>query len=160
MKSDWLPSLWREREGDPFQALRKQMDDLFNDWSSGLPGWGRKNGNLALRVDVSETPTEITVTADLPGVDQKDIDVTAAGNQLTIKAEKKSEAEDKKEDKGRTFHTVERSYGLFQRTMSLPFEIDSSKVSASFQNGVLTLTLPKPVEMQKQTKKIEVKGTA
>lgn len=152
----WLPSLWSDRKGDvdPFRALRTQMDDLLSDWGGGLE---RMSGMLALRVDVSETPQELTVKADLPGVDQKDIDITVSGDQLTIKAEKKSEAKEKKDEKGRIYHRVERSYGSFQRTMTLPFDIDPAKVAASFKDGVLTLSLPKPPEVQKQTKKIEIK---
>ena len=80
-----------------------------------------------------------------------------SGDQLTIKAEKKSEAEEKKDEKGRIYHRVERSYGSFLRTMTLPFDADPAKVSAKFKDGVLTLTLPKPPEVQKQTKKIEIK---
>lgn len=158
----WLPTLWGERKGDvdPFRALRTQMDELFNDWSGSVERLAGASGLMALRVDVSETPTELTVKADLPGVEQKDIDVTISGDQLTIKAEKKSEAEEKKDEKGRIFHRVERSYGSFQRTMSLPFNVDPGKVSANFKDGVLTLSLPKPPEVQKQAKKIEIKPAA
>jgi HSP20 family protein len=163
MKStSWLPALWSERKGemDPFQALRKQMDELFNDWTSSFEPFAGNRGLLSLRVDVSETPTEVTVKADLPGVEQKDIDITATGDQLSIKAEKKSEAEEKKDEKGRIYHRIERSFGSFQRTMTLPFQVDTSKVTASFKDGVLTVTVPKPPEVQKQTKKIEVKSAS
>lgn len=158
----WLPALWREGKGDadPFRALRSQMDELFSDFSSSFDRMRLPGGMLSLRVDVSETPAELTVKADLPGVEQKDIDITVIGDQLTIKAEKKSEAEDKKDEKGRVYHRVERSYGMFQRTMTLPFDIDPGKVSASFKDGVLTLTVPKPPEVQKQTRKIEVQKPA
>lgn len=158
----WLPALWGERKGDvdPFRALKTQMDELFNDWTGSVERLAGANGLTALRVDVSETPAELTVKADLPGVEQKDIDVTVSGDQLTIKAEKKSEAEEKKDEKGRIFHRVERSYGSFLRSMSLPFSVDTAKVSANFKDGVLTLTLPKPPEVQKQTKKIEIKQAA
>ena len=159
--TSWLPALWSERKGDadPFQALKTQMDELFNDWTSNFDAIGGNRGLLSLRVDVSETPAEVTVKADLPGVDQKDIDITASGDQLTIKAEKKSEAEEKKDEKGRVYHRVERTYGAFQRTMTLPFEVDTSKVAAGFKDGVLTVTVPKPPEVQKQVKRIEVKSS-
>jgi HSP20 family protein len=163
MKSEsWLPALWGESKADvdPFRLLRTQMDELFNDFSSSLDRIRTPSGMLSLRVDVSETDADVTVKADLPGVEQKDIDVTAIGNQLTIKAEKKSEAEDKKDEKGRVYHRAERTYGLFQRTMTLPFEIDPAKVSASFTDGVLTLNVPKPPDVQKQTRKIEVRKPA
>lgn len=155
----WLPSLWGERKGDldPFRAFRTQMDELFNDWGAGFERLAGPGSLLSLRVDVSETPTEVTIKADLPGVDQKDIDVTVSGNQLTIKAEKKSEAEEKKDEKGRIYHRVERSYGRFQRSMSLPFDVEPAKVAASFKDGVLSLTLPKPAEVQKSSKKIDIK---
>ena len=163
MKNEsWLPTLWGERKGDidPFRALKTQMDELFNDWTGNIERLGSANSLISLRVDVSETPSELSIKADLPGVEHKDIDVTVAGNQLTIKAEKKSEAEEKKDEKGRIYHRVERSYGSFLRTMSLPFSVDPAKVSANFKDGVLTLTLPKPPEVQKQTKKIEIKHAA
>ncbi len=86
--------------------------------------------------------------------------MTISGDTLTIKAEKKSEAEEKKDEKGRVFHRVERTYGSFMRSMSLPFNADPAKVAANFKDGVLTLTLPKPPEIQRQTKKIEIKQTA
>ena len=98
------------------------------------------------------------ITAELPGVDQKDIDITVSGDQLLIKGEKKSEVEEKKDEKGRAFHRVERSFGSFQRLMSLPYEFDPDKVQAFFKDGVLTLTVPKPTEAQKKTKKIEIKA--
>ena len=159
--TSWLPALWSERKGDadPFQALKTQMDELFNDWTSNFDAIGGNRGLLSLRVDISETPAEVTVKADLPGVDQKDIDITATGDQLTIKAEKKSEAEEKKDEKGRVYHRVERTYGAFQRTMTLPFQVDTSKVAAGFKDGVLTVTVPKPPEVQKQVKRIEVKSS-
>ncbi len=163
MKSQsWLPALWGERalEADPFRSLRKEMDQLFSDWTGGLERAGLPAGILSPRIDVSETPAAFTVKADLPGVEEKDIDVTVAKEQLTIKAEKKSEAEEKKDDKDRVFHRVERSYGSMQRTMSLPFDIDPSKVEASFKDGVLTLVLPKPTEVQNQAKKIEIRRPA
>jgi HSP20 family protein len=160
MRDTWLPALWGERKGeiDPFRALRSQMDELFSDFAGGFPRLtGGGDGLLALRVDVSETPAELTVKADLPGVQEKNIDITVSGDQLTIKAEKKSEADEKKDEKGRIYHRTERSYGFFQRTMTLPFDIDPQKVGATFKDGVLTVSLPKPAEVQKQTKKIEVK---
>lgn len=150
---------------------------------------GGPEGMLSLRVDVCETPDELTVKADLPGVDQKDIDINVNGDQLTIKAEKRFEleegngeekAEAKRESKdekkgeskgerkgeqrgegresGRIWHRTERAYGMFQRTMSLPFNIDPDSVSAAFKDGVLTVKIPKPPEVQKQRKRIEVKA--
>jgi HSP20 family protein len=112
---------------------------------------------------VSETAKDLTLKVELPGVEEKDIDVSLSGNQLTIKGEKKSEHEEKKEgDNGeRVFHRVERSFGAFQRTMTVPFDVEPDKVSADFRDGVLTVTLPKPegASQQPQTRRIEVKRT-
>jgi HSP20 family protein len=145
------------RELDPFRGFRTQIDSLFEDW------FGRNmGGTLAPRINVSETGKEMTVTVELPGVEEKDIEVSMSGNQLTVKGEKRSEEEDKKDENGRVFHRVERSYGAFQRTMTVPFDVEPDKVSASFKDGVVTITLPKPesVTQQPQTRRIEVKRTA
>jgi HSP20 family protein len=122
---DWLPSIWgeqKEGEENPFIDLRKRIDSLFDDFDRGLPAMP---GSFAVRSNVSETDKEICVTAEIPGVEQKDIDVSVSGSRITMKGEKKSEKEEKKEDEGRQFHRVERSSGSFMRTMTLPFEIDA-----------------------------------
>ena len=95
------------------------------------------------------------VTAELPGVDEKDVEVTLTDDLLTIKGEKKREQEKKEE----AYHAVERSYGSFARSLRLPFAVDQSKVDAKFKKGVLTITMPKPPEAQKSAKKIEIKAT-
>ena len=160
----WLPALSdkQSRDPDPFRALRTQMDQLFESFMGGFERPGLPAGITSPRIDVSETATELTVKADLPGVEEKDIEVTVAGDQLTIKAERKSEAEEKSDEKEkeRVFHRVERSYGSMQRTMTAPFAIDPETVTASFKDGVLTLTVPKPADVQKQAKKIEIKRPA
>lgn len=161
---NWLPTLWNDKggRGDPLHVLRKQMDDVFADWASAWPRTGLASATTAFEpsIDVSETDKAIIVKADLPGVEQKDLDVALSGNRLTIKGEKKSEVEEKKDEKGCTYHRIERSYGAFQRAMTLPFDIDPSKVDAAFKDGVLTVTLPKPPEVQKQAKRIEIKKAA
>jgi HSP20 family protein len=142
------------RELDPFRGFRTQLDSLFEDW------FGRNiGGTLAPRINVSETAKDMTVTIELPGVEEKDVEVTLSGNQLTVKGEKKSEQEEKKDDQGRVFHRVERSYGAFQRTMTVPFEAAPDKVSAGFKDGVLTVSLPKPetATVEPKTSRIEVK---
>jgi len=159
----WLPSLFGDRrnELDPFRSLRKEMDALFNDWAGGLKSTGTSSAaNFTPSLDISETDGEIRIVAELPGVDQKDVEVTLAGDVLTIKGEKRSEKDETKEEKGRTWHRTERSFGSFQRSMRLPRDIDPSKVNADFKDGVLTVTLPKPQELQQQTKKIEIKPRA
>jgi len=157
----WMPAGWGGREIDPFRGFRNQLDSLFEDWFGRSMG-----GTLAPRLDVSETPREVTLKVELPGVAEKDIDVALSGNQLTIKGEKKAEAEETKPaegqesgGQGRVFHRVERSFGAFQRTMTVPFDVEPDKVSAEFKDGVLTITLPKPegTKTEPQTRHIEVK---
>jgi len=93
----------------------------------------------------------------LPGVDEKDVDVTLADDVLTIRGEKKSEREE--QDKDRNWHVVERSYGSFSRAIPLPFEPDAAKVEAKFDKGVLRIRLPKSEEVTKKEQKIEIKKT-
>lgn len=155
-----LPTLWGESVAErmPFRALQQEVDRLFNDFTSDLPVIGRWNGNanLAVKVDVAETEKTLEVIAELPGVNEKDIDVSLAGDILTIKAEKKSDKEEKTKD----YHLVERSYGTFQRSMQLPFKADPAKIEAKFDKGVLKLVVQKPVEAQTKAQKIEVKAAA
>ncbi len=153
-----LPSIFTgASERDPFRALQRQIDQVFSDFSRDVPslGWPR-NGSLGLAVDVAETDKTMEITADLPGVDEKDISVTLAGDVLTIKAEKKTE----KEEKGKDYRLSERSYGMFERSMELPFKLESSKVDAKFDKGVLKVTLNKPADVQTLTQKIPVKAAA
>lgn len=155
-----LPTLWGESASErmPFRALQQEVDKLFNDFTSDLPAIGRWNGNgsLAVKVDVAETEKTLEVTAELPGVNEKEIDVSLAGDILTIKAEKKSDKEEKTKD----YHLVERSYGTFERSMRLPFKADPAKIDAKFDKGVLKLVIQKPAEAQTKTQKIEVKPAA
>jgi HSP20 family protein len=107
---------------------------------------------MAPRLDVSETETEVRVEAELPGVDEKDIEVTLSNGRLLITGEKKQEKEEKKKD----YHLVERSYGSFARSIGLPFAADPEQVKASFAKGVLTVTVPKPAEVKAKEKKIAI----
>lgn len=152
----WMPAAWGGRDVDPFRGFRNQLDTLFEDWFGRSMG-----GTLAPRVDVSETANEVTLQVELPGVAESDVDVALSGNEITIKGEKKSEVQegDGKDQQGRVFHRVERSFGAFQRTMTVPFDVEPDKVSAVFKDGVLTITLPKPEGAPEppQTRRIEVK---
>ena len=153
---DWLPASWgkhKSQDKGPFVALRKQVDDLFDDFGNGFFA-GRDA--LTVRSNISETDNEICITAELPGLTDKDVDVSVAGNQITIKGQKKSEVDEKGEEDGREFHRIERTSGAFRRMMTLPFEIDPDAVTADVKDGVLTVTIPKPPEVVEQTKKIKV----
>ena len=104
-------------------------------------------------VDVVEKEREYQVSAELPGLEEKDVEVSVADDMLTIKGEKKEE----KEEKAKNYYLSERRYGAFQRSFRLPPGVDSAKIEANFQKGVLTVTLPKTPEAQKKEKKIEIK---
>jgi HSP20 family protein len=102
---------------------------------------------------VKENDKNYQVTAELPGMDENDIEVTLDNNALTISGEKKQETE----DKGQNYYRMERSYGSFQRSISLPPGIESDNIDANFNKGILTITLPKTTEAQQHTKRIPVK---
>jgi HSP20 family protein len=157
--SNLLPQLWRD-ERHPLSSLRKEMDELFESWTKdfGFPQVARPGTGLWPRMNVCETDKEMQITAELPGVDQKDIDITLINGDLVIKGEKKAEFDEKKDERGRSYHRIERSFGSFQRRLTLPYNVDADKVQATFSDGVLTLTVPKPPEVQKAAKKIEIKG--
>jgi len=130
---------------DPFAVLRREIDGLFDGFLSGFSAPARG-------LDVAENDKEIRITAELPGVEEKDVEVSLSGNGITIRGEKRAE----KEEKGEERYRLERSYGAFRRSFSLPCEVDAGKAAASFKKGVLTVTLPKSAEAAK-TKKIAVK---
>jgi HSP20 family protein len=148
-------SLEREDDWFPLTSFRREMDKLFDDFFTGFPrtGWMTvAEDRLSPNIDVTETDREVTVTAELPGLEEKDIEVSISDNTLTLKGEKKSE----KEEKGKSFHRSERSYGAFQRVIPLPVEVQEDKVEADFSKGVLTIRLPKSPAAQKKVKKIEI----
>ena len=111
-----------------------------------------KEMTFAPALDVSETENALIVKAEVPGMDQKDIDINLSDGLLTITGEKKHE----KEDKDENYHCVERHYGKFSRTMRVPFEVEADKVDATYKDGVLKVTLPKAERAK--PKKIEIKS--
>lgn len=149
-------SLPEKREGyHPFSLLRQEMNTLFDNFFRGFeiePFRGRF-GAFSPNIDVKESDKDISVTAELPGMDDKDIDVSLSRDSLTIKGQKKEE----KEDKGKDYYRMERSFGSFSRTIPLPSEIDMAKVKAEFKKGLLTVTLPRTEKAIRETKKITVK---
>jgi HSP20 family protein len=147
-----LPRLWNSsQEFDPFRAMRREMENVFRafDQNSSSPDIGAG----APAISVAETNDAFEVTAELPGVDEKDIKVSLDDNQLVISGEKK--AESTKEEK--EWHVEERSYGSFYRSMSLPFEPEDGAVEAHFDKGVLHLTIKKPAKAVKAAKTIDIK---
>lgn len=146
------------RYSDPFSAMRSEMDRVFDSFLGrgfgALPAMlrGSDNGAVMPSIDVRETPTEFVVEAELPGMDEKDVSVTLSDGVLSLKGEKKSEREEKKDD----YHLTERSYGSFQRSFRVDDAVDPDKVKAAFEKGVLTVTLPKRPEAAKTEKRIPI----
>jgi HSP20 family protein len=146
----------RGEEFNPFLTLHREMNRVFDDVFRGFDlapfGADRLPGGMGWpKIEVSETDKEVKVAADLPGLEQKDVEVELANGVLSIRGEKKTETE----DKGRLFS--ERYYGRFERRIPVD-DIEEDKVSASFQNGVLTVTLPKSAKAQQNVKRIPVDG--
>jgi HSP20 family protein len=151
----------------PFESLRREIDRLFDDFELG--SWrlpfrralfdvepllrGEVKWDKVPAVDVADTATNYEITAELPGLDEKNIEVKFSDGTLTIRGEKKDEKEEKKKD----YYLSERHYGSFQRSFTVPDWVDPEKIEAAFKDGVLTVTLPKTAEAQKSVKKIEVK---
>ena len=139
----------------PFMSLQREIDRLFEDFSRGFPTIAG-NGATALMpsIDVTETDKEIEITAELPGLEEKDVQINVADNILTIRGEKKAE----KEQKDKNYRLVERSYGSFERTLELPEGVNADAIKANISKGLLKVTVPKPAPTQ--AKKIEVKSAA
>lgn len=148
-----LPALW-SNNADPFRSMRREMDDFFSNFGRRLPS--ADVGAELPAVNIAETKDTVEITAELPGLDEKDIKVDLDGNRLVISGEKKRESE----QKDKNWHVVERSYGSFHRGILLPFEPSDNAVDAAYDKGVLRLTVKKPSEMLKSTKKIEIKTPA
>lgn len=147
-----------QKPADPFGAMRAEMDRVFDSFlgrrSGGFPAlFGESDTAMVMpKVDVRENGDAITVEAELPGMEEKDVDVTLRDGILTIKGEKKSERTTKEDD----YHMSERSYGSFQRSFRVPDSVDNENISAKLEKGVLHITLPKRPEAVKAEKKIPI----
>ena len=136
------------------RGMQEQMNRLLNiSWNHDLAGEDIKEGLWQPSVDIYETEDAIVIKAELPDVDQKDIEVRIEDNTLLLKGERKHEGEVKKEN----YHRIERYFGSFQRSFSLPTNIQQDNVSASCDKGVLTITLPKKEDNKPKQIKVEVK---
>jgi HSP20 family protein len=161
--SGGVPQTWR-----PFDSLRREVNRLFDDFDGGfwrapfasslfdIAPFRRPNATFvaAPAVDVAETDKTFEITAELPGLDEKNVEVKVANGVLTIKGEKEDEKEEKKKD----YYMRERSFGSFQRSFEVPEGVDSDKIEANFKKGVLSVTLPKSADAQKAEKKIAGKA--
>lgn len=159
MARNLMSPLRFDRGFDPFFATQRVMNRLFDEIVRGsdVPlttdqGNGGAATLLAPRMDVTETNGELRITAEMPGVAANDVEVRLDDDTLTIRGEKRFEARAERENA----HFTERMYGIFQRSLRLPFIFKPEQVKASFENGVLTVTLPKPTEQQKQSQLISV----
>lgn len=139
---------------DPFAAMQREINRMFGEFGRNLPAQFADR-DVSPRIDVAETDSAVEVTAELPGIDEKDVEVVLRDDLLTIKGEKKSEREEKKKD----YHLVERSFGSFSRTIQLPFDADSETVKANFAKGVLRVSIAKPAQVKEKTVKIPVRST-
>jgi len=152
----------------PLSALRddidRAFDRMFKDWprfgalaAPDFFGGGEflgKSTALAPRVDVAEDDSAYEIKAEMPGVEENDIEVTVRDNRLTLRGEKKTEKEEKKKD----YHMTERSFGSFERSFRLPPDVTADKIKAEFEKGVLTVTLPKSAEAKSKERKVSIKA--
>ena len=153
----------------PIMALRHEIDHLFDDFLTGFRRFpfgrrasevepfrpfGTKFGMTMPAVDVTEKETGYEISVELPGLDEKDIEVALSDDTLTVKGEKKEETEEKKKD----YYLSERRYGAFQRSFQVPAGTDAGKIDAHFKKGVLTINMPKTREARTKVKKIAVTG--
>lgn len=173
-KAASVPAPFERGFGGEIARLREEIDRTFDRMFHGWPEWPHISGrwlepsglkdlwgpiatprlHLTPSVDVGETDKAYEITAELPGMDEDDIEVTLTDAGLTIKGEKKSE----REETGKNYHRLERSFGSFQRFFAVPEEVDTAKIDARFRKGLLTVTLPKTAKARAKARKIKVKA--
>ncbi len=154
------------RDWKPLENLRREIERVFEDfdWRNPLrrsafdlePLWRRElTWAHSPAVDVIETDKTYEITAELPGLDEKNVEVKVANGMLTMRGEKKEQKEEKRKD----YFVSERRYGAFERRFQIPSGVDVAKIEASFKNGVLTVSLPKTAEAQAAEKSIAIKAS-
>ena len=141
------------QDSNPFSFLQQEIDRLFEGFSRNFPAFTASSAAVA-RMDVSETDKAIEVTAEVPGLESKDVQLNLVDNVLTIRGEKKSEREEKQKD----YHLIERSFGSFSRSVHLPDGVKAEDISAEIAKGVLKVSVKKTAP--KQSKQIEIKTAA
>jgi len=161
-----VPSIWRrsdralrQTEENPFYGLQREMNRAFDDFFNGfsLSPFGAAEGRFGSFIpslDMSESDKELNIQVELPGMDEKDVEVFLTEDALTIRGEKREE----KEDKGKDYYHMERTYGSFNRVVALPQGVDTEHVEARFKNGILLLTLPKTEPAKTRGNKIPIKA--
>ncbi len=164
---DLLPSFGRTsvpigRGSNPIVAFQDEVNRLFNDFFGevSVPSWFSSNKEAAFAlspaIDVTENDKEFKISAELPGMDSKDVQINVADGYVTIKGEKKQEQKEEKEG----YFRQERSYGSFQRVVALPDNANLDKAEAVAKNGVLTINIPKKAGAQSKERKLEIKQAA
>jgi HSP20 family protein len=151
----------------PFESLRREVDRVFEDFIMDPfrlpfrrpvfdiePFWQPVSWITSPAIDLIERDDAFEMTADMPGLDEKDVEVKVANGVLTVKGQKQQEKEEKKKD----FHLRERRFNSYERSIRVPETVEPEKIEASFKNGVLKVVLPKTLEARKSVKKVEVKG--
>jgi len=145
----------REQEEHPIVSFQRAVNSLFDDFFRGVDMTTFDSlEKFTPRLDMQEDAKEIKVIAELPGIDEKDIEININRNTLTIKGEKKAE----KEDQGKDSFYRERTYGSFQRIITIPAEVDTNNINATIKKGVLTVVMPKMTKETEEQKKIAVKS--
>ncbi len=158
-----LPALGRKKRGEdnhPFYSLQREMNSLFDDFFRGFDmtphGFYTSHpASFTPSVDVKENEKGFFIKAELPGMEEKEIEVMVTDDAVTIKGEKKEE----KEDKGKHYYYMERSYGSFNRVIPLAAEAEADKAEASFKNGVLSITIPKSQTAKAKGTKVSIKSS-
>jgi HSP20 family protein len=133
-------------------AIDRMFEDFFRGQDVEPLRW--EAGASLPSIDVAETDKEITVSADLPGMDEKDVEVSLSKDRLVIKGEKKEEKEEKKKD----YYRRERRFGSVYREIALPCDVATEKATAEFKRGVLNIVLPKSTDALKESRKVPIKG--
>lgn len=165
VKKEAIPAVIGRKSWNPIASLRREIDQAFENF--GLGSWprvltrpmfqtdffGDRPWNIAPAVDIAENDKEFEVTAELPGLDEKDVEVNLSNGNLTIKGERKEETKEREKD----YYLSERRYGSFARSFPLPDGVNADKIEASFAKGVLTIKLPKTAEAQAE-RKIPIKA--
>lgn len=152
-----VPTVFRDDERSPFVSLHREVnrlfDDVFRSFDRGLPAFGAlPTFNVGWpSVEIAETEKEIKVTAEVPGLEEQDVEVLLDNGVLTLKGEKRSETQDKEKQFSEHF------YGRFERRIPLGVEVEEDKIDARFRNGVLSIVLPKTAKAQSQVKRIAIK---
>ena len=142
--------------GDPFSRMRSEMDELFSQYFAPLTrGESAMAVPFPAHLDMSETDSDLIVKFDLPGMEEKDIEVTLDEGALVVTGEREQTSEEKKEN----YHRMERSFGSFRRVVPLPCEVKDDKIEADLAQGVLTITLPKAAASKSKARKIAIKSS-